>query len=161
MTMTAKRASTPFAHTSMLIRKPAAEVFNAFIDPAITSKFWFTGGDRKLEAGKRANWEWRMYGFSIPVDVKAIEPNRRIEIEWPGYSGQTTVEWQFKARPDNTTYVDITERGFAGTPEELAKQVGDSTQGFTFVLAGLKAWLEHGVELNLVRDAHPDGLPAS
>jgi hypothetical protein len=32
-------------------------------------------------------------------------------------------------------------------------------QGFTFVLAGLKAWLEHGVELQLVRDRHPDGLP--
>jgi uncharacterized protein YndB with AHSA1/START domain len=161
MIMTAKSKSEPVAHTAMLIRKPAAEVFNAFIDPAITSKFWFTGGDGKLEAGKRVNWEWKMYGFTNPVDVKAIEPNKRIQIEWSGYSGQTTVEWQFKARPDNTTYVDITERGFAGTPEELAKQAADSTQGFTFVLAGLKAWLEHGVQLNLVRDAHPDGLPAS
>jgi uncharacterized protein YndB with AHSA1/START domain len=145
----------------MLIRKPAADVFNAFIDPAITSKFWFTGGDRKLEAGKQVHWEWKMYGFTIPVDVKAIEPNKRIEIEWPGYSGQTKVEWQFKARPDNTTYVTITERGFSGSPEEKAKQVADSTGGFTFVLAGLKAWLEHSVELNLVRDAFPDGLPKS
>jgi uncharacterized protein YndB with AHSA1/START domain len=161
MTMAAKSNSDAVARTAMLIRKPAAEVFNAFIDPAITSKFWFTGGDGKLEAGKRVNWEWKMYGFTNPVDVKAIEPNKRIQIEWSGYSGRTTVEWQFKARPDNTTYVDITERGFAGTPEELAKQAADSTQGFTFVLAGLKAWLEHGLQLNLVRDAHPDGLPAS
>jgi uncharacterized protein YndB with AHSA1/START domain len=152
---------SPASHTAMLIRKPVADVFNAFIDPAITSKFWFTGGDLRLEAGKQVHWEWKMYGFTVPVDVKAIEPNKRIEIEWPGYSGQTTVEWRFKARPGNTTYVDITERGFSGTPEEVTKQVGDSTQGFTFVLAGLKAWLEHGVQLNLVRDAHPDGLPTS
>ena len=159
--MTAKPASVPVAHTAMLIRRPAPEVFNAFIDPAITSKFWFTGGDRKLEAGKQVHWEWKMYGFTIPVEVKAIEPDTRIQIEWPGYSGQTDVEWKFKARPDKTTYVEITESGFAGTPEELTKQVGNSTQGFTFVLAGLKAWLEHGVELNLVRDAYPDGPPAS
>ena len=31
----------------------------------------------------------------------------------------------------------------------------DSTEGFSLVLAGLKALLEHGVELNLVRDRHP------
>jgi len=28
--------------------------------------------------------------------------------------------------------------------------------GFTIVLAGLKALLEHGIELNLVRDQFPD-----
>jgi len=28
----------------MLIRKPVAEVFEAFINPEITSKFWFTRG---------------------------------------------------------------------------------------------------------------------
>lgn len=34
----------------------------------------------------------------------------------------------------------------------------DATEGFAFVLAGAKAWLEHGVELNLVRDRFPKGL---
>jgi hypothetical protein len=28
--------------------------------------------------------------------------------------------------------------------------------GFTMVLAGLKALLEHGIELNLVGDHHPE-----
>jgi hypothetical protein len=32
----------------------------------------------------------------------------------------------------------------------------DSTQGFSFVLAGAKALLEHGIELNLVGDHAPD-----
>jgi hypothetical protein len=36
------------------------------------------------------------------------------------------------------------------------KQAIDSTQGFTFVLSGLKALLEHGIELNLVADKRPD-----
>ena len=32
------------AKAEMLIRKPVAEVFEAFINPDITSKFWFTKG---------------------------------------------------------------------------------------------------------------------
>jgi hypothetical protein len=34
----------------------------------------------------------------------------------------------------------------------------DSAGGFSLVIAGLKAWLEHGIQLNLVTDRHPDGL---
>lgn len=30
------------AKTEMLIRRPVAEVFEAFIEPEITTKFWFT-----------------------------------------------------------------------------------------------------------------------
>ena len=30
------------AKAEMLIRKPVAEVFEAFVDPAITTQFWFT-----------------------------------------------------------------------------------------------------------------------
>jgi hypothetical protein len=33
-----------------------------------------------------------------------------------------------------------------------------STEGFAFVLAGLKALLEHNVTLNLVLDRFPDGI---
>ena len=72
----------PIAKAEMLIRKPVSEVFNAFTDPATTSKFWFTKSSGKLEAGKRVRWEWEMYGVSSPVTVKAIEPNKRIVIEW-------------------------------------------------------------------------------
>ena len=41
------------AKAEMLIRKPVAEVFEAFVNPDITSKFWFTKGSGRLEAGKR------------------------------------------------------------------------------------------------------------
>jgi hypothetical protein len=32
----------------------------------------------------------------------------------------------------------------------------DNAGGFSYVLAGLKAYLEHGVQLNLIGDHHPD-----
>jgi len=150
----------PVARAEMMIRKPAADVFAAFVDPVITSRFWFTSGSGPLESGKRVRWDWQMYGFSVDVDVKAVERNRRILVEWSAYGYPTTIEWKFTARPDHTTFVSVTNAGFRGTPAEIAKMAIDSTEGFAFVLAGVKALLEHGVELGLVRDRFPDGLPA-
>jgi uncharacterized protein YndB with AHSA1/START domain len=147
----------PVSKTGMLIRRPVAEVFAAFIDPEITTKFWFTKSSGRLEDGKQAQWEWEMYNVSIPVTVKAIEPERRIVIAWPGYSALTTVEWTFEPHPEGGTFVSITESGFVGSGDELVKQAADSTQGFTLVLAGLKALLEHNIRLNLVADRYPKG----
>jgi uncharacterized protein YndB with AHSA1/START domain len=148
----------PITKTGMLIRKPVADVFEAFINPDITTKFWFTKSSGRLEAGKQVQWDWEMYGVSIPVTAKVIEPNQRIVIEWPGYSGLTRVEWIFAPQEDGTTFVSITEAGFTGDGGALVKQVTDSTQGFTLVLAGLKALLEHNVRLNLVADRYPKGI---
>ncbi len=148
----------PIAKTGMLIRKPVADVFEAFINPDVTTKFWFTKSSGRLEAGKQVQWDWEMYGISIPVTVKAIEPNKRIVIEWPGYGSPTTVEWIFASQDDGTTFVSITNAGFTGDGDELVKQAIDSTQGFSLVLAGLKALLEHNVRLNLVADRYPKGI---
>ncbi len=148
------------AKAEMLIRKPAAEVFEAFADPAITSRFWFTRGSARLKPGERVRWDWEMYDFSMQVDVKAAEPGRRIVVSWRGEGeAPTTIEWVFTPRSDGT-FVSVTNSGFTGTLEEIARQAIGATEGFTFVLAGAKAFLEHGIELNLVRDRHPDGLPA-
>ncbi len=148
----------PIAKTGMLIRKPVADVFEAFVNPDITTRFWFTKSSGRLEAGKQVHWDWEMYGISIPVTAKAIELNKRIVIEWPGHSRPTTVEWRFAPQTDGTTFVSITHAGFTGDGDELVKQVTDSTQGFSLVLAGLKALLEHKVRLNLVADRYPKGI---
>ena len=148
----------PVTRTGMLIRRPVADVFEAFVNPEITTKFWFTKSSGRLEVGKQVEWAWEMYNISISVTAKAIEPNQRIVIEWPDYKNPTTVEWTFEPQEDGTTFVSITEAGFTGDGDELVKQVSDSTQGFTLVLAGLKALLEHNVRLNLVADRFPEGI---
>jgi uncharacterized protein YndB with AHSA1/START domain len=141
----------------MLIRRPPAEVFEAFVDPGMTSNFWFSRGSDRLEVGREVRWDWEMYDISVPVTARIVEPNTRIVIDWPGYSGPTSVEWTFDDRGDGTTFVTIQETGFASTGDELVKEVADSTQGFTIVLAGLKAYLEHAIRLGLVADRYPDG----
>jgi uncharacterized protein YndB with AHSA1/START domain len=41
------------ARNSSLIRRPVADVLEAFVNPDITTTFWFTNSSGKLEAGKR------------------------------------------------------------------------------------------------------------
>jgi uncharacterized protein YndB with AHSA1/START domain len=154
--------SAPIVETAMLIRRPVADVFEAFVDPGLTSRFWFSKGSARLTQGAQVLWDWEMYGVQASVDVKAIEPNRRIAIEWgnPGDEGasRTSVEWMFQDRGDGTTFVTITNAGFTG--DDAVKNALGSMQGFTLVLAGAKAFLEHGVELDLVPDRYPDAIKA-
>ena len=147
----------PVMKQEMLIRRPVGEVFEAFIDPEVTTKFWFTNGSGRLEAGKQIKWEWKMYNISTQVKVKEVEENKRILIEWQSYTGPTNVEWVFTTYGD-ATFVSITESGFSGDGDTIVNSALNSTGGFTWVLAGLKAWLEHGIRLNLVTDRFPKGL---
>jgi uncharacterized protein YndB with AHSA1/START domain len=144
----------PLVTAQMLIRRPAAEVFEAFVNPAVTTRFWFTKSSGRLETGATVRWEWEMYGAATDVRVKELEPDRRILLEWG--EPPSPVEWLFTPFADRGTVVSISTWGFAGTPDEVLAKAVDSMGGFTNVLAGLKALLEHNVRLNLVADHRPD-----
>lgn len=149
----------PVARTGMLIRKPAAEVFEAFIDPAVTTQFWFSKGSGRLTPGAEVRWDWEMYGVSAQVRVIAIEPARRILVEW-GSPGEipTSIEWLLEPHGEDQTMVTVVNSGFDGTGDEVVAKALDAMEGFSLLLAGAKAWLEHGVPLNLVLDRHPDAI---
>ena len=142
----------PTVEVSILIRRPPAEVFDAFVDPAVTTRFWFTKSSGALAPGAVVRWEWEMYGVADTVQVEAFEPAERLVFSWaPG----RTVEFRFTPREEGTV-VSVTESGFTGTADEAIAYVADSTGGFTVVLCGAKALLEHGIELGAVRDKFPD-----
>ena len=143
----------PTIETQMLIRKPAEEVFQAFIDPRHTTNFWFTKSSGKLKKGEKVTWEWEMYNVSTEIYVKDIIQNKFISYEWQ--EPKTTVDIEFTAILDNSTYVIIKNYGFDLTGEELVAKIKDGTGGFTTVLDGLKAYLEHGINLNLIGDKYP------
>ena len=143
----------PTVETQMLIRKPVFTVFQAFIDPVITTNFWFTKSSGQLEVGKTITWTWEMYGISTNVLTKEIIPNEMISFVWGDPA--TQVDWIFTALPGDTTYVVIKNYGFKETGDKLIQVIKDSTGGFTTVLDGLKAYLEHGIKLNLIADKFP------
>lgn len=84
-----------------------------------------------------------------------LEQGKRIVIEW-GDEKPTTVEWTFTPKPGNTTFVSITNSGFHGDGDNIVDDAIGSSTGFTMVLAGLKAYLEHDIQLNLIADRFPD-----
>ncbi|WP_433528552.1 SRPBCC family protein [Micromonospora sp. CA-263727] len=147
----------PAITAQMLIRKPVAEVFQAFTDPAVTTKFWFTKSSGRLESGATVTWDWEMYGVSTVVTVKDVQENSRILAEWDP-DCPTQLEWRFLAGEGDTTLVRITETGFTGTADQAVTKAIDSMGGFTMVLCACKALLEQGVLLNAVADAHPTGF---
>jgi uncharacterized protein YndB with AHSA1/START domain len=142
----------PQVEAQMLIRKPSSEVFEAFIDPGITTKFWFTKSSGKVETGVSLVWEWEMYNASTTVFVKEVVVNEKIIIEWG--EPATTVVFNFIPQ-DNNTYVIIKNYGFTQTGNDLIAVINDSAGGFTTVLDGLKAFLEHDLVLNLIADKFP------
>ncbi len=143
----------PAVRAEMLIRRPAEEVYEAFVDPDVTTKFWFTKSSGRLEADKQVRWEWEMYGVGDTLLVQELVPNQRIQVKW---SDHTITEWTFSPRGDGETFVSIANYGFEGSGDEIVSQAIDGMGGYTMVLCALKALLEHNVILNVVADKAPD-----
>src|SRR5207247_2212758 len=55
------RVVTYDAKAQMVIRRPVADVFEAFVDPDVTTNFWFTKSSGRLLAGQRVTWTWESY----------------------------------------------------------------------------------------------------
>jgi hypothetical protein len=85
-----------------------------------------------------------MYG--VDVDVDAVEPNRRILLRSPN--------------PNGTGQAKVVWGSFQGDTPDVEAAAADAIEGFTLALAGMKAWLERGIELNLIADRHPPTRPA-
>jgi uncharacterized protein YndB with AHSA1/START domain len=144
-----------FAKAEMLIRKGIEEVFDAFINPEVTTKIWFTKSSGKLEAGKTVTWNWEMYNHSVEVEVLEIIPLQKIKINWGNYDNPSIVEWTFREMK-NGTFVSVINEIVQPDSAKLLAEVRDSTEGFTLVLANLKALLEHDIQLGLVADRFPN-----
>ncbi len=145
-------SSNVYVEAQMLIRKPIEDVFEAFINPEVTTNFWFTKSTGKLEEGKIVTWEWEMYGVKSDVKVLQIVQNQLIKTIWGEPS--TNVDYEFKTMEKGTLVV-IKSYGFSQQGEELLKIINDNTGGFTTVLDGCKAYLEHGINLKLIEDKFP------
>ncbi len=141
-----------FVQAQMLIRKSIHEVFEAFINPEITTNFWFTKSTGKLEEGKTIIWEWEMYNAKSEVKVLQIIPNQLIKTEWGLFSNN--VDYEFKEM-EKGTLVIIKSYGYSEKGDELLSVINDNTGGFTTVLDGCKAYLEHGINLKLIEDKFP------
>lgn len=142
------------------IARPVDEVFEAVADPEKLSRYFTTGGAvGRLETGKTVQWDFADFPGAFPVEVVEAEPNRRIVLRWEANDGppeegapaagaayMTTVVFTFEPLDDGRTLVTIEESGWRETPAGLKAAFGNC-QGWSQMLAALKAWIEHDINL--------------
>jgi uncharacterized protein YndB with AHSA1/START domain len=136
------------ASAEMLIRRPAAEVFDAFVDPGTITKFWLEATSGPLALGARVEWRFMVPGVTERVTVTGFQPPHRIAFDW---SDGISVGIDFREHGAGDTRVSVSVTGFGESEDEIGKIV-DTTEGFSIVLCDLKSLLESGRSANLVRD---------
>lgn len=135
------------------VSRPCAEVYDAVADPDQLSKYFTTGGARgRLEPGTDVTWDFHDFPGAFPVTVLEADPLRRIVIRWDGNettseTGTTTTTFEFEPIDGDTrTLVTITESSWKPTADG-AKIAFGNCEGWTGMLAALKVWVEHGINL--------------
>lgn len=144
------------------ISKPVHDVFEAVADPQQLSGYFTTGGAKgRLETGATVTWDFHDFPGAFPVHVVEVQPDRKIVLRWeaseatePSTTGETpqsvgydtTVTMEFTAIEDGRTLVTISEEGWRKTPGGLKSSYGNC-EGWTGMLAAMKAYLEYGINL--------------
>lgn len=144
------------AKAESIVRASPSAVFDAFVDAEKMSLFWFTRRDDGLQEGKTTSWFVgdAKDAYAIEVNVVEIVESKTIRINWGDGEHVTQVLWSIRGTNDGHSILTIEETGFKGTEEQIIAKALDSTSGFNQVIIALKAYLEHGVIINVVTD-HP------
>ena len=136
----------------MLVRRPASEVWEAFVEPGQICRFWLGRSTGRLEDGATLRWTFKVAGAGTDVTVVEAVQGELLDLRWD--DGQP-LQIAFEDHGD-ATLVTVRVSDFGGdTP---AANAVESMSGFTLVLASLKMWLEHGIEGDLMYDKFPDAI---
>ena len=146
----------------IIVGRPVDEVFEAVADPKELSSYFTTAGaSGRLESGKTVMWNFADFPGEFPVEVDEVVPDERITLRWEAAEGeqvspdgidikpagyQTIVTMNFRPTDDGRTIVEIEERGWRETESGLQASYGNC-MGWSQMLAALKAWKEHGINL--------------
>lgn len=135
----------------MIVNRPVHDVFEAVADPAKLSNYFTTGGAKgRLETGATVTWDFHDFPGAFPVQVIDVAPDEKIVFEWqanePGADYTIRVTMRFTALEPGRTKVEIQEAGYRDTAGSRKASYGNC-MGWAQMLAALKAWAEHGINL--------------
>jgi uncharacterized protein YndB with AHSA1/START domain len=133
---------------SMLIRRAASEIFDAFVRPEMLCRFWLDSASAPLAPGATVTWGFKVPGVTDTVVVTGFDAPRRLAFR---FSDGMEVAIRFEFHDGDATRVSVTCSGFP-PGEDLLNQATNNVEGFSIVLCDLKTLLEFGRSANLVRD---------
>jgi uncharacterized protein YndB with AHSA1/START domain len=130
------------------ILKPAAEVFDAIVDPDKMKNYFISKGSGFMTEGETVTWKFPEMDMEFPVTVGKIEKDRYISFYWDGAMDgeQTHVEINLKPNGESKTQVTVTEKGKEQNEAGIL-WLKRNTEGWANFLACMKAWMEYGVHL--------------
>lgn len=136
------------AEAAIQISKPAAEVFEAIVNPEKMAGYFIEQGSGRLEEGKEVIWRFPEFDIDCPVKVAKVTTNRYVSYYWEGArDNQLLVEINLEPiKDDSFTVVRITEKGMDNNEEGINWLKGN-TEGWANFLACLKAYLEYSINL--------------
>jgi uncharacterized protein YndB with AHSA1/START domain len=128
------------------VLKPAAEVFEAIVNPEKMSKYFISKSSGRMEEGKTLIWKFPEFKTEFPVRVRKIEENKFISFYWDIDNLELLVEMTLAPVKRNFTVVTVTE-GSRDIDEKSIEWLMGNTEGWANFLACLKAYLEYGINL--------------
>lgn len=135
----------------IFVNRPRHEVFEAVADPAELSEYFTTGGAKgRLETGATVTWDFHDFPGAFSVEVVEVVPDEKIVFDWqanePGADYNIRVTMRFTDVEGGRTKVEIEESGYRDTAASVKASYGNC-MGWSQMLAALKMWVEHKVNL--------------
>ena len=137
------------------VGRPVSEVFEAVADPKELSSYFTTGGaSGRLESGKTVMWDFHDFPGAFPVEVDEVIKDQKIVFRWDAWDVgenksagyKVVVTMTFTPTDDGRTLVEIQETGWHDSEAGL-KASYNNCMGWSQMLAALKMWVEHGINL--------------
>ncbi len=135
----------------IMVSLPPAQVYEAVADPDLLSRYFTTGGAKgRAEAGATVTWDFADFPGAFPVSVVEAIPPERIVFDWgkdEGGQSRTRVTFTFEPLDGGArTKVSVSETGWRDDEAGRAASYGNC-MGWSQMIAALKMWLEHGINL--------------
>jgi uncharacterized protein YndB with AHSA1/START domain len=131
------------------IARPVAEVFDAVYNPTKLSGYFTTGGaSAPLVEGSTVTWDFADFPGAFPVQVRKVERDRLIELEWKAGDGDYTTRTRLEFEPleGGATLVRISEGKWKENQRGLDASYGNC-MGWTQMLCAMKLYVERGINL--------------
>jgi uncharacterized protein YndB with AHSA1/START domain len=137
----------PKFQVSLKIRKPAAEVFDAVVDPKKLTGYFIQTSSGPLVEGTTVKWSFAEAPEPFDVVVHEIVKDAKIVLEWPGTRDYPTrVEMLFEPMDAENTMVRISEGDWRLEVRGIQAPCGNAG-GWMHMMCCLKGMLEYGINL--------------
>lgn len=130
------------------VQKPAADVFDAVVNPKRLSGYFTGSASGPLQEGKQVTWIFPEFPGEVPVSVRTVVPNQHIRLEWDGADEgyNTQVDMKFETVEPSSTSIAISETGWRAN-EKGVESSYRNCGGWMHMLCCLKAFLEYDINL--------------